>query len=181
MPSYSMNSYVQVLSDLNTDDSAFLEAVSEFEQFYQTFWNDQLLKDFLCSPAIERSKREELLRSSFEKAGMSETVTKMVVLMLRKNVILHMPGFIASLRDHADERCNIVRGVVHTAVKMPEKAKASVLKALSTWTNKTAEMDFVTNPDVLGGIKVTMKNVVLDASIEGKLNEAKTKLINKRA
>jgi F-type H+-transporting ATPase subunit delta len=176
-----MKSYVQVLSDLNTEDGAFLDAVSEFEQFYQIFWNDQLLKDFLCSPAVERSKREGMLRTSFEKAKINAVVIKMIVLMLRKNVILHLPSFIESLRDHADERCSIVRGVVLTAVSMPEKAREKVLKALSTWTSKSAEMNFVTEPEILGGIKVTMKNVVLDASIEGKLNEAKTKLKNKRA
>ena len=176
-----MISFVQVLSDLNTDDAVFLEAVFEFEQFYKLFWCEPLLKDFLCSPAIDRSKREELLRSSFDKAEMNGTVTKMIVLMLRKNVILSLPNFVSSLREHADERCNIVRGCIYTAVDMAEKSKEKVIKALSTWTGQTAEMDFVTAPEVLGGLKVTMKNVVLDATVVGKLNEAKIKLKNKRA
>jgi len=181
MASNSMNSYVQVLSDLAPDDTNFLEAVSEFEELSRVFWNDQLLKDFLCSPAVERDVREKILRSCLEKAQLNSIVTKMVVLMLRKNVILNLPSFVSSLRDHADERCNIARGLVYTAVKLSASAQEKVSKALSDWTKKTAEMEFVQQPQILGGLKVSMKNVVLDASIEGKLNEAKTKLKSKRA
>lgn len=176
-----MMSYVQVLSDLIEDDATFLEAVAEFEGLQSLFWGDALLKDFLCSPAVEREVREKLLRSSLEQAQLNSVVTKLVVLMLRKNVILHLPSFVSSLRDHADERCNIARGQVYSAVKLSASAQQKVSEALSAWTSKKAELNFIEQPEILGGLKVKMKNVVLDASLEGKLNEAKTKLKSKRA
>jgi len=181
MAKNSMKSYVQVLSDLTPDDANFLEAVSEFEELSRVFWSDQLLKDFLCSPAIQSDVREKILRSCLENAQLNSVVIKMVVLMLRKNVILNLPSFILSLRDHADERCNIARGLVYTAVKLSASAQDKVAKVLSDWMKKTTELEFVDQPQILGGLKVSMKNIVLDASLQGKLNEAKTKLKSKRA
>lgn len=179
--SSSMNSYVHVLYNMSKDDSDFLESVAELEEFHRVFWGDHLLVDFLCSPAVDRSLREKMLRSAFESAQMNELVTKLVVLMLRKNVILNFPKFILALRDFADDTCNIARGYVYTAVKLTEPAKKKVLTALSAWTKKTAEIEFVHQPEILGGLKVKLKNLVLDTSLDGKLSKAKSTLKNKRA
>jgi len=166
---------------MSKDDNSFLESVAELEEFYRIFWKDPLLTDFLCSPAVDRLQREKMLRTAFENAQMNELVTKLVVLMLRKNVILNFPKFILELRDFADDACNIARGYVYTAVKLTEPAKKKVCAALSGWTKKNAEIEFVHQPEILGGLKVRLKNVVLDTSLEGKLNKAKSTLKNKRA
>ncbi|MBF0198880.1 MAG: ATP synthase F1 subunit delta [Planctomycetes bacterium] len=177
----SMTPYVKAFSELVSSEEDFLAGVNEFEQIHALIWSEKQIKDMLCSPSVNRTWREETMMRSLKSVGVSELVAKVFVVMLAKGRINQLPEFIYQLREFADERCGILRGSVQTVVKLNETTQKGITALMSKLTGKNADLQYETKEELLGGIRVCVKNVVLDASLKNKLTEAQAKLLGKRA
>jgi F-type H+-transporting ATPase subunit delta len=177
----SMMSYVKVLSELCESDDKFLSVVEEAEQIIDCLWNDSLLRDFLCNPAIKKDVREKTMKTVFESAGVSTEWKNLFVLMVRKERMSLLQVFKNELRLYADKRCGIIRGVAHSAVELNEETQGKIQSFLKEQLKSEIALSYHTDPQILGGLKVSMGEIILDASLEWKLKEAKSKLIKTRA
>ena len=176
-----MSPYVQAYASLSIDNKGFALGVGEFENFHAAVQSDVQLKDFLCSPAIQLSVKETLVRKSLKTLGVQELTTKVLVLMIRKNAIAHLGQFVALLRTHADERLDILRGQVRTAIELDQDDREKITKLLADLTSKNLEMQYDVDSTLIGGVRVKMRDIDMDATILRKLENAKMALSNKRA
>jgi F-type H+-transporting ATPase subunit delta len=176
-----MSPYVQAFSALSVSDADFAKGVEDFRAIFGAMESDHLLKDFMCSPAVQKHVREELLRKNLSALGIQELTVRVIVMMIRKNAISHLGQFVALLQEHADERLNILRGTVQTAVDLNESACEIIKNLLADLTGKNTEIKFVVDPQLIGGIRVKMRDLDMDATILRRLENAKTMMINKRA
>jgi F-type H+-transporting ATPase subunit delta len=176
-----MSPYVQAFSALSVEDVSFAAGVADMEAFCAAMHADTLLRDFLCSPAIDKAVRETLVRKALKELGVQELVSKVLVLMIRKNAIAHLDQFVALLRVHADERLNIMRGSVNTAVELSEDAREKIKELLVGLTGKKVEVRFGVESKLIGGLRVKMRDLDMDATVLRQLENAKTALKNKRA
>lgn len=176
-----VNSYIKVFSELCPDDSEFLSQTGEVKTLVNFLWEEKPLKDFLCSPAVEKGWREKIIRKALEDAKVSDLVIKLFVIMIRKGRASHLKEFATSLQAHADERCGILRGTIESAVNLDKKVEESLIKMISQHSSKKAELEFKVNENLIGGVRVKTNYMVLDTSINKKLIDAKHKLLRKRA
>lgn len=177
----SMLAYVKVFSEMISDDAAFNEAVQEATLTIDVLWGDQALRYFLSAPVIKKDKREQVVRAVFDKLGANEVWQKVFVMMVRKDRMENLQVFKNELRQFADERCGIIRGVAQSAVELNESMKEKLTAFFKDQLKSDIAIDYRVNPDVLGGLKVNLGGVVLDASLDSKIKEAKNKLLRKRA
>lgn len=173
--------YIKVFSSLFEEDEAFLSAAEEVMTLRELFWTQRWMKDFLCSPAVKKSWREKVIRDVFDQTGVNAWVTKLVILMLRKGRILQFSNFAYGLRDFADNRCGILRGTVESAVELTSEESSKLDSLLRAGTGKMTVLTPRVNEELLGGLRVKMSQMVLDTSLERKLNDAKIKLLKRRA
>ena len=176
-----MSPYVQAFSALSVDDTNFAQGVADLEAVLGAMNGDAQLKDFLCSPAIEMNVRETVVRKALKSLNIQELATKVLVVMIRKNAISHLGQFVSLLRAHADERLGIVRGSVRTAIDLGDTDRENIKKLLADLTSKNLELQFDVDPTLIGGVRVKMRDIDLDATILRKLENAKMALSNKRA
>lgn len=176
-----MSPYVQAFSALSVEDSDFVSGVADLEAFLAAMEAESLLRDFLCSPAIDKKLREDLIRKSLKILDVQDLAVKVLVIMIRKNAIAHLAQFVALLRVHADERLNIMRGSVNTAVELSDSARERIKGLLAELTGKKVEVRFGVESKLIGGIRVKMRDLDMDATVLRQLENAKTALINKRA
>ena len=176
-----MMPFVEAFSELCDSEESFAKGVAQMESLLDSMGDAPLLKDFMCSPAVDKSTREEVLFKAFKKANFEELVYKLVVMMLRKNAFSHYPSFVSLLREAADERLSIVRGTVETAVGLNEDAQQKIEDILKDLTEKTPELNFLVNAELLGGMRLKTKDISIDGTIRRKLNDAKLALKSKRA
>lgn len=173
--------YVRVYSELVSDDSAFLEGVAEFEALRDLLWSNDALRNFWCAPSVKGVNREMVVRRALESAGASQRVIGVTVVMLRKSRQSQLDNFVRELRIHADQRCNIARGTVESAHGLDAAALAEVSGAFEKVLNKKVVLKHRLNGSLLGGLRVRLGQRVLDASLGKKLQEAKNRMLKKRA
>ena len=75
----------------------------------------------------------------------------------------------------------ISRGTVSTAVDLNKSAQETIPKLVSKSLGKEAALKFNTDPELLGGLKLRMREMELDASYRKQLQDAKSKLKKVRA
>jgi F-type H+-transporting ATPase subunit delta len=181
MPSSQTQPFAQVFAELIPDDAVLLVAVGQVEAFVETLASDKSIHEVLVSPALPRSTREGLLRRALEGLDFHEVTVKTMVMMIRKNVIAQVRTFFSELREIADERCGIARGLVSTAVDLSRSSQETIEKMVSKSLGKEVSLLFKTDPDLLGGVSLRMRELELDASYRKHLQEAKSKLKKIRA
>ena len=60
---------------------------------------------------------------------------------------------------------------------MDENARMQLSDALSDITKKKIDINFSTNKDLIGGLKIKIDDMLFDSSLKTKLENAKSKLI----
>jgi F-type H+-transporting ATPase subunit delta len=176
-----MSPYVQVFSELNESDENFAEGVAHFEVIMALWESDASFRDFLCSPAVKKDQRESILRKALEAGEVQNLVIKLLAMMIRKNSITYFPQYFKLLRAQADERLNIVRGVVDTAVKLDVNAREKITQLLAKASGQQPALKFVTDKKLIGGVRFRLKDMEVDATVLKKLDNAKSVLKKKRA
>ena len=77
-----------------------------------------------------------------------------------------------ALKEH-----NVLNVIVHSAYPLSDAGKASIEKALAHKFAKTIAITATTHPELIGGVKIIIGDIVIDTSITATLNNLKTALL----
>ncbi|MBN9503709.1 MAG: ATP synthase F1 subunit delta [Armatimonadetes bacterium 55-13] len=137
--------------------------------------NDAKFKDFLLSPHVGREEKIKIADKLF-----SDRVTALTMQALRlvltkrreKEIANIYSEFVALRREHG----SIAFVSVTTAEVLEEDQKKALLAKLEEKLSKKVEAEFDIDGRVIGGIKVTYGNFVLDGTVRGNLRRLGEKL-----
>ena len=110
---------------------------------------DLTINTFLKSKSVDSSQKMNIFRESFKES--------FVVL--------------------AKKKLNIAYVEVTSSSDMDENARIQLSNALSDITKKKIDINFSTNKDLIGGLKIKIDDMLFDSSLKTKLENAKSKLI----
>jgi F-type H+-transporting ATPase subunit delta len=75
----------------------------------------------------------------------------------------------------ADERLD--NAIVESAYPMTDSDKKYFEQKLSTKIGKKIEVEIIVNPNLIGGLKITIGDKVIDASVSGSIKKMATQLL----
>ena len=75
------------------------------------------------------------------------------------------------------EKLNIAYVEVTSSAEMDENMRNQLSDKLSDITSKKIDINFSTNKDLIGGLKIKIDDMLFDSSLKTKLENAKSKLI----
>ncbi len=172
--------YVRVFSEMHPDAAAFEAAVEEVRVVAQVFASDARLKAFLLAPDIPRQRREQALRAALKKAGASELVGRFLAIMARKNQQHLFAAFAVALREAADRRLGVLRGIAESAVEVEPALRRRLEQVLAARTGQRIVLAYRTHGELLGGLRVRIGMRVLDGSLARKVQEVRFHLLAKQ-
>lgn len=127
--------------------------------------------DYLASPAVPKQTRIASFRVL--EGQVPECVISFLSVMLTHRRANLIPDTIVEYDRLCDLKYGIVRAVATTAVPMPESRRKTLEAALEARTGKDVQVQYVTDPSVLGGIRIEMDGVLMDGTVEGRLKQLK--------
>ncbi len=135
------------------------------------------LRGLLENPVFSRDERKAALEAVGGEIGLSEDAVKFVD-------YLSEAGAAAALGEVADravamyaERMNLCKAKVRTPVPLGGEYDARLRAALGKLTGREVEIQYVTDPSLIGGILVEVGSTMYDASLKGQLRLLKDELI----
>jgi F-type H+-transporting ATPase subunit delta len=156
-------------ADVVTSVEADLDAVAN------QIVHDESFRDFLVSPKVPREDKLKILERVF-----SDRITALSMSAIRLMLQKRREGEFEAVRDEfvrlRREYKRIVYALVTSAEELTDTQKERIEKKLEQATGADIEPEFVVDTTMLGGIKVSYQNYVLDGTLRGGLRRLRDRL-----
>lgn len=123
----------------------------------------------LKSPVIAIDEKKAVLSAILDKLGADRTMRNFCFLLADKERL----GALREIADWygvlLDEANGILRGEVITAVRLGEKKREAIREELKKKLGHDIELRFRVDPEILGGMVLSVGDKVLDASLRAQL------------
>ncbi|HMK04932.1 MAG TPA: ATP synthase F1 subunit delta [Ferruginibacter sp.] len=165
--------YAKSLLDLSVEQNS-LEAVYADMKFLLSV--NKSNPDFVAilkSPVITPDKKLKIIQSVTEQQ-VSKLTTLFVRLLIQKARESNLPEIVKAFIDQYNKLKNIHKVRLTTAVPVSNELQKDILKKVITDNNfQNIELESVVEEDLIGGFKLEMGGLLVDASILRDLNDVK--------
>ncbi len=155
-----------IVNAVDDDLSVITTALSRSENF----------RTFMKSPQTTEAQKLVLLDRTFgdRVTALTMHVLRLLVEKLRDDEIFGVHQEFAELRRISG---GVVKAEIATAIPLDEDHKALLVAKIKSLTGREVEPHFLIDEKLIGGVKVTYDNNVLDGTARGSLNRIKDHLI----
>ena len=129
----------------------------------------------LSEPSLPKTERTKLIEDAF--GGQAERyLLNFLKLLCERNILGEYAGCCEEYvrRYHADH--NIAEATVTSAVALTESQLSALKGKLEKMSKKTVHLTQVTDPSVLGGLRIELEGKQLDGTVQGRLTGLSKKL-----
>jgi F-type H+-transporting ATPase subunit delta len=134
------------------------------------------VRSALTNPLYTRALRGRVLDAFIQKLKLSPVMSQFLRLALEKERLRFLPEMAASFQKLVDEYQNVGRATVTAAVSIPAEAQSKIKEALQKATGKTIVLTVEQDPELIGGIKAKIGDLVLDGTVRTQLEALKNSL-----
>jgi F-type H+-transporting ATPase subunit delta len=161
--------YARALFDAAKDAGVLDRVHDELDQFTDTLDSDRDLQIFFFSPYFSSEEKKQGVRRILDDAD-SRFVNFLELLAERHRmpVIFRIRRAFEAL--WADEN-KLLPVTVTSAVELDDGLVSDIGKRIEEQTGRRVELSSKVDPDLLGGLKVSVGNMVLDASVRNRLEQ----------
>lgn len=133
-------------------------------------------REFLSRPQTEKKDKLALFEKVF---GDKITATSMafVRLLIEKGRDEELTGIKLAFDEMRRNHERVVRAIVESAAELDASQRKAVITKIEAETGNKLEPEFVVNPELIMGVKVTYGDYVLDGSVRGQLNRMRERLV----
>lgn len=138
--------------------------------------NNDGFRDFLSRPQTEDKDKLALFEKVF---GDKITATTMgfIRLLVAKGRDEELTGIKLAYDELRRNHERVVRAIIESSAELDKKQQQAVIAKIEAETGNKLEPEFIVNPDLIMGVKVTYGDYVLDGSVRGQLNRMRERLV----
>lgn len=127
------------------------------------------LRTFLEAPHIAEKDKASLAEKVFGGGRVPPLLFNLIRLLIRKKRTLVLSEILGEFRLIGEEALGQLVAQVTTAIPMDPAKQALLKQRLEAATDKKFKLDFRVDPEVLGGVLVKYKDVIIDGTLRGRL------------
>ena len=153
------------------------QGLEELKEITRTYAGSRQMQHFLGSPEIGEEDKQKLLKRLFAE-GVGAEEMGLLNLLLKKDRVDHLPVISEESVSVAEARRGVVRGAVTTARPISSAEAEKLAAAAGKLLKKKVLLERVVDPEIIGGVRVTVGTDLLDGSVETLLENAKRYLLS---
>ncbi len=169
--------YAKALMEIGIRENRVAKLHSELVGVQTLFKENPNLWKAVSLPIWPLEGRRNVMREVLEKAGVSESLIRFFDLLVEKERITLLKTIFSIFQDLSDKAQNRIRGVLYTAEPLEKEAFEKVLKALAAYMDKEVILEKKVEPELIGGVKARIGEMVIDGSVRGQLDRYREKLL----
>lgn len=157
--------YAKAILQLAEEINKIDRLSSDFEIIDKTIKQSRDLQLFLQSPIINKEKKKKTIKALFGNE-IDDATLKFFLLLVAKNRENIIPAIIFQFNKLLDEKKGIVNAEIATVVPFSKEQTEKLTKRLEAISKKKVRIKFNTDPSIIGGFKIKIKDNVWDGSIK---------------
>ena len=121
-------------------------------------------------------QRTDIVHSGLDRQ-VPEPVVNLVCLLVRRGRIEELPEVAAEFRHMLNEQRGTVDAVARTARPLTEEETAMLQEKVAQMTGRTVHLDVELDESLIGGLTVRVGDTLYDASVRGRLERLRERLV----
>jgi F-type H+-transporting ATPase subunit delta len=168
--------YASALADVVLQGGEAQEVQQELLDWAKLFQASPVLPEVFRNPTIALDKKRAVLNKLIERTKPRSTTANFLKVLLQNQRLTELGEINLKFAAILDERAGMVAATVTTARPVPENAQQSLHAKLLSLTGKKVRIDFVTDPELVGGLVTRIGSTVYDGSVRNHLQMIKEKM-----
>lgn len=164
--------YARALFELARERGIIEKIRQEIDLFLQSLQTNPALQHFLNSQEVSRSVKKKTMERLFQD-WLSNVFFNFILVLLNKNRQSIFNRIAREFEVLYDKYTKKIRASTITAIPLDEGTLSSLKESLSRAYKADVEIENKIDPDILGGIIITVDGQVLDGSLQGQLRRLK--------
>ena len=161
--------YSRSLFEVASEQGDLERVHEELGEFADALAGDKDMQVFFFSPYFSSQEKKEGIGRMID--GADENFVRFLELLAERH---RMPAIFRIRREFDDlwrMQNKLLPVTVTSAVKLDPELLEGIGKRIEAQTGQSVELSSEIDPDVLGGLKLQVGNMVLDASVRNRLNQ----------
>ena len=167
--------YARALYSVAKKQGTIVSVIEEVESFIKVMEVDTQLRKFFLHPAISPSEKKQMLRELVENRVSPLCLTFLSILFDAKRT--NYVGLICStVIELYDKDQNRTRAQLFSVFPIDPALRQKIKDRVAVYLQKEVDLDFLIDPEILGGVKLKIQDNVIDASALYKLKKIEEKI-----
>jgi F-type H+-transporting ATPase subunit delta len=162
--------YASALFDLASENGTVTAVESDLDTLAAALAESGDLALLTTNPKVTRAAAESALAGVAKVLGLSELTTKFLGVLAENRRLSQLPAVIRAFRAIAAAQRGEVSAEVTSAHALSDAQLDSLKAKLTAREGRTVKLSAKVDPDLLGGLVVTIGSKRIDASIRTRLN-----------
>lgn len=130
--------------------------------------SNRQLELFFGSPIIDQVKKTAITKEIFE-GKVSKLMLNFMLLLIERQRDGHIVEILKDYQNLKNEKDGIVTVDITSAIELTDEEKKHLKDKIDSYTKLNSKPTFKVEPGLIGGFKVKIRDVILDASIRHQL------------
>ena len=167
--------YAHALYSVAKKQGAIVAVIEEVESFIKVLEVDSQLRKFFLHPAISPSEKKQMLKELVENRISPLSLTFLSILFDAKRT--NYVGLICStLAELYDKDRNRTRAQLFSVFPIDPALRQKIKERVAVYLQREVDLEFLIDPDILGGVKLKISDNVIDATALHKLKKIEEKI-----
>lgn len=167
--------YAKALASFTADAAVFEQLIADLKSVQEQLEASADLMQYLSDPHISLLKKKEALKMVFQDF-ISERTYNVLYLLIKNKKLLSLPEVVVQARKERLYNDNVAEVVIESVIPVTAKQEQEITKIIADKVQKNVVVRNTINKDLIGGLRLTIDDVVLDGSLLGRINRLKQKI-----
>jgi F-type H+-transporting ATPase subunit delta len=163
--------YARALMDIGIDRGTYQQYVNELAEAHEMIQKVPTLKASLLNLSFSISSKRELLERIFKQSGLSKEVISFLSLLVERDRLPVLPLIIQHAQNMINEREGKVRAYVYSFLPINDRQMEELKESLQESVGKKVILENKVEKEILGGIVITINNILIDNSIRTQFSQ----------
>jgi F-type H+-transporting ATPase subunit delta len=171
------NRYAKMFLELGKDRNEIPALLEDMDFINNTLNESRELNLFLKSPIVKYDDKQQVLETLFSEE-IQESTRLFLQLLARKNRVGILHQIVRAFLKKYQEYAGIIDVQAVTGYDMSASQEKALHQKLEEITSKQVHLTVLTDPSVLGGVAVRIKDTVIDGTVKHQLRELRHQFLS---
>ncbi|MCR4928651.1 MAG: F0F1 ATP synthase subunit delta [Lachnospiraceae bacterium] len=169
MAKSAITTYGEALFQIAVESSSCLPMLEEVTELKKILSDNPELGSVMLNPRFSKEEHSEIISNVF-KGRIDDKLFSFLELLVNKGRYNYLEEILDYFVSRVKEHLRIGQASVTSAIEIDEEMKKRIKeKLLSTTDYKEIEIEYITDPSLIGGMVIRIKDRIVDNSVRTKI------------
>lgn len=155
-----------------------VDAVGQLDDTVSMISRSEELQRALLSPAVAKRTKLKVISELMSASGASQIIRNFLSVVISHRRLHELTAMLRELKLIVDEHLGIASAEIISAKELTAEERSQIESALGEKLGKTIRAEYKVDPQLLGGIRARVASIEYDATLRGKLEALRQRLVS---